>query len=258
MLVKTLPIAQRLALARHPVSQQLLKLILTKKTNLALSIDVTDAHEVLHWADTLGDEICVLKTHVDILENFTPSFTQQLRALANKRQFLIFEDRKFADIGNTVKAQYAGGMYRIADWADIVNAHSLPGDGIVQGLADIGLPKQRGLLLLAEMSSRGHLMTPDYQHATVAMAKAHPDFVMGFITQHAHTENPGWINMTPGVHLSSAGDTRGQQYTTPETAILERGTDVIIVGRGILAAANPRQAARDYRAAGFTALQSRD
>lgn len=257
MPVKTLPLLERLALATHPVSQQLLKIILTKETNLALSIDVTDADAVLHWADILGEDICLLKTHVDILANFTPRFTQQLRQLADKHQFLIFEDRKFADIGNTVKAQYAGGVYRIAEWADIVNAHSMPGEGIVQGLAEVGIPKQRGLLLLAEMSSRGHLMTPDYQAATVQMAKAHPNFVMGFITQHGHTENPGWINMTPGVHLSNRGDTRGQQYTTPETAILERGADVIIVGRGILEAPHPKQAARDYRTAGFKALASR-
>lgn len=252
-----LSISQRLALATHPVSQQILTLFLEKETNLALSADVTDADEVLHWAAHLGDEICILKTHVDILKNFTPTFTKQLRQLADKHRFLIFEDRKFADIGNTVKEQYAGGLYRIADWADIINAHSLPGEGIVQGLADVGLAKQRGLLLLAEMSSKGHLMTPEYQRATVDMAKAYPDFIMGFITQQAHTDNPGWINMTPGVHLSSAGDTRGQQYITPERAILEQRNDILIVGRGILQAANPKTAARDYRSAGFKALLAR-
>ncbi|HEX2548378.1 MAG TPA: orotidine-5'-phosphate decarboxylase [Gammaproteobacteria bacterium] len=248
-MIKKLNFAERACFAKNPLARELFQLLHEKKTQLSLSCDVTSCQEVLDFADLLGPEICVLKTHIDILEDFSLDFIKKLEALAVKHRFLIFEDRKFADIGNTVKHQYSGGIYHIADWAHIVNAHILPGPGIISGLSEVGLVKNRGLLLLASMSSKDNLLDPIYAEKTLRMAEQFPEFVMGFIAQKKLSDDPQWIYMTPGVQLESGQDALGQQYVTPDKAIRENGSDIIIVGRGILKAKDPLSEAKLYRAA---------
>lgn len=247
--------AERASSCKNALTKKLFLLMQEKKTNLALVADVNKASELLALADRLGPEICVLKTHIDILEDFSMDVIEKLQQLAKKHQFLIFEDRKFADIGHTVKQQYEGGVYHISDWADIVTAHALPGQRMITALAEVGLKKQRGVLMLAQMSSANNLLTSEYTEKTLAIAKQFPEFVIGFIAQRKLTPEAQWIHMTPGVHLSTAGDNLGQQYVTPEQAILENGSDIILVGRGILQADDPLATAKKYKAAAWSAYE---
>lgn len=249
--------SERAKLCVNLAAKQLLRLMDDKQTNLALAADVTTKKELLQIAAELGPQICVLKTHIDIIDDFDIELITELQRLSEKHNFLIFEDRKFADIGNTVKEQYQGGIYHIADWAHITNAHTVPGPGIIQGLKEIGLRKNRGLLLLAEMSSQGTLAQGEYTQKTIQMALENKDFVIGFITMRQLIDDPCFINFTPGVQLAATSDSLGQQYNTPENVIGKQKSDIIIVGRGIYTAPDPIAKAKKYRVAGWQAYLHR-
>ncbi len=126
-------------------------------------------------------------------------------------------------------------------------------------------PLVRGLLLLAQMSSAENLLDVEYTKACVGMARTYKDFVMGYIAQESLNTSPidQFISMTPGCQLppgendSVDGDGLGQQYNTPEKLIGKLGTDIVIVGRGILKAADPAAEAERYREKAWEAYEQR-
>ncbi|KAF7332008.1 Orotidine 5'-phosphate decarboxylase [Mycena kentingensis (nom. inval.)] len=210
--------AERAQKHKNPAARLLLETIARKKSNLAVSVDVVSAKDFLNIIDVVGPFVCLVKTHVDIIEDFTPQLITDLQALSAKHDFVIFEDRKFADIGNTVALQYSSGIHKIASWSHITNAHPVPGPSII-----------------AEMSTKGSLATGSYTDAAVEMARANQDFVMGFIAQRRMDagEDEDFVILTPGVGLDVQDDGMGQQYRSPHQVVFESGCDVIIVGRGI-------------------------
>lgn len=246
----TLTYAARSKLATSPVAKKLLNLMDVKKTNLCVAADLTTAQQILDLADLIGPFICLLKTHVDIVEDYTPSFIASLQALATKHNFLLMEDRKFADIGNTVSLQYANGLYNISGWADLVTVHSLPGDGILKGLQSVlhDPSVERGVFLLAELSCAGNLITDKYTEDTMELAALAGNFVAGIVCQKKSVvASPGLIQLTPGVKIDDKSDDLGQQYDTPEFVVQEKGADIAVVGRGIIGSKVPEAAAKLYR-----------
>jgi uridine monophosphate synthetase len=124
------------------------------------------------------------------------------------------------------------------------------------------IPFLRACLLLAQMSSAGNLLTPEYTQQCLQIGRQNKDFVLGFISQQSLNTSPedNFLTLTPGVKLlaanEKAGDDLGQQYNSPKS-VVQKGTDIIIVGRGIIGAPDRFAAAQRYRQEAWKAYESR-
>lgn len=127
-------------------------------------------------------------------------------------------------------------------------------------------PHARGLLLLAEMSSEGNLITPEYTKACISAARSNRDFVLGFVAQRSLNQTPedAFLSFAPGISLPAEGridgvksDGNGQQWRSPDEVIGRDGADIVIVGRGILGAEDRAKEAERYRKASWEAYEER-
>ena len=83
-----------------PLATYLLSLISIKRSNLCVSADVHTTYELLSVAEEVGDYICVLKTHADIIDDWSEKTIRGLVEISKRKNFLLFEDRKLGDIGS--------------------------------------------------------------------------------------------------------------------------------------------------------------
>lgn len=97
----TIPFSTRAELPNTPpLTTYLLHIISIKHSNLCVSADVYSTAALLRLAEEIGDSICVLKTHADIIDDFSERTIKGLKEVSKRKRFLLFEDRKLGDIGS--------------------------------------------------------------------------------------------------------------------------------------------------------------
>ena len=145
---------------------------------------------------------------------------KNLVELKKRHNFLIWEDRKFAD--DIMERQI---RTNVLPWADLVSIHPIPGLESVQAI-----PKEIGIILIGEMSCYQNLI--DYKYTqTVSFAEI-VENVVGFVGQRDYRENPRALMFVPGISLSeNSGDSKGQRYSLMRDKSF---ADVFVVGRAIL------------------------
>jgi orotidine 5'-phosphate decarboxylase subfamily 1 len=237
-----------------------------KQSLVVLAADLRTMGDLKSMINLVGPHIAALKTHVDLVDDWDAEEWGELCHHAKKHDLLIFEDRKFADIGKISRGQMAGA-YDIRSWSDIVTAHGISGPDIVDGLCAgwSDVDREGGVLLLAQMSSRGNLLEiPGYTDAMVAAGCSHSG-VFGFIGNGSNSDDVASLRSrvgdkkmiwTPGVNIAIGDGEMGQRYGDPRKAVLS-GSDGIIVGSGIHGVNNPRGAAEEYALVSWGALLER-
>ncbi|NDB84102.1 MAG: orotidine-5'-phosphate decarboxylase [Alphaproteobacteria bacterium] len=217
---------------------KLRRIIDEKRTRVCLSADCTTMDELVKLSRSVGEYICAVKVHSDIIDDYDGMI---MRELSVEYNFAIIDDRKFCDIGNTVAMQ----SRKITRYADFITVHSISGPGILAGLRENCLNNNCSILLIAEMSAANNLINGEYTRRTIEMVNGSMDIVSGFICQRKLVDEP-LLHFAPGCQLEGVADGLGQRYRTPQE-LKKAGIDIIIVGRGIYHADDPVEAARRYR-----------
>lgn len=248
------------------IAQKYMEVAARKRSLVCLAADRNTMSGLFELIEVVGPYVAALKTHVDLVDDWTSESWAEFCVAASDADLLIFEDRKFADIGKISRSQMAG-IYDTRMWADLVTAHLISGPDIIDGLMASWKDVNRngGVLLLAQMSSRGNLLDPNYTDRVVAKGREHSG-VFGFIGNGSRPDElkdlrnkVGKEKMiwTPGVNLEVGEGEMGQRYGDPRKAVLA-GSDCIIVGSGIHRAEDPAAAAKAYAEMSWNALIERE
>jgi orotidine-5'-phosphate decarboxylase len=173
----------------------------------------------------------------------------------------VFLDLKFHDIPNTV-AQAVESAVMTGAW--MVNVHASGGTAMMQAAAraaadtatrtGAGRPVVIGVTVLTSMDEAGlrevAVERPLLDHVVALARLAKTAGLDGVVASPQETAairaacGPGFAIVTPGIRGASAGAEKNDQSRTmgPADAI-RAGATYIVVGRPIIAASNPRDAA---------------
>ncbi|CAB3398892.1 unnamed protein product [Caenorhabditis bovis] len=257
--VKKFPFLQERAdLCSSALNKRLIGMMRKKLSNLCLAVDYTTSDEILQMAERAGPFVVAIKIHADAIIDFSESFVEKLTKLSKDLEFLVLEDRKFADTANTTKLQLLG-LQKIATWADLVTVHAVQGDESIAPLfrqfVENAEYRLKGVLLIAQLSCKGALTgISGYTEEAVRIAEENRDTVAGFIAQTRISAFSDLLNWTPGVNLDAATDKAGQQWRGIDEAVEIQQNDIIIVGRGVTAAQEPVQQLKRYRKLAWESL----
>jgi len=223
---------------KRRTASRLLEIANKKSTNLIVALDIIDPGQFFQKLELIGPHIAAVKLHIDLMQiGKLDDFIEKLLLLKRKHNFLIIEDRKYADIPTISLMQMA--KYKVQLWADMVTVHGIVGAELVKAICNTGI----GVILIHQMSVAGNIISKNsaYQDMVFNMGDHLSSSgldICGFVSQERVRNH---LTFSPGVNLDVVTDGMGQTYTPTKDA------DFIIVGRGITEARDIKEAAEHYQ-----------
>lgn len=219
---------------------------------IIVALDYSSMDEALAMADQLDPSRCRLKVGKEL---FTRSGPQIINALS-QQSFDIFLDLKYHDIPNTV-AKACRAAADLGVW--MLNVHTLGGGAMMQAArAAVGTasdaPLLIGVTLLTSMDEATFKqigLTGTISDTVIKLAGLAKDNGLDGVVCSAQEASQlkahygsDFQLVTPGIRPANAEQGDQHRTMTPAQA-LAAGSDYLVIGRPITAAADPMQALED-------------
>ncbi len=212
---------------------------------LIAAADVSDADAAVSLAERLRGSVGYLKVGLELFTAAGPPAVERVR-----EHMPVFLDLKLHDIPTTVR-RAARNAARLG--ADLLTVHALGGiemiraavEGAAEGAADAGFdpPGVLGVTVLSSVAGEG-LASPASLAFEAVSAGATGVVVSGDDVRHVREAlGPRATLVVPGIRPAGQPSNDHVRILTPVEA-LERGADLLVIGRPITGAADPAEAAQ--------------
>jgi len=221
---------------------------LSPKDRLAVALDVTGRDAAMRMLDLVGDEVGVIKIGHRLAYSGGFSLIEEL-AKAGKQ---VFADLKLLDIDQTVAE---GARSVAATGAAYLTVHAYP-KAMRAGVKALGPDahlKLLGVTVLTSMDDQdlqeaGYAVPADQlvmTRALQAQQAGMPGLICSALeaTSLRAALSPDMLLVTPGIRFAGGDAGDQKRVVTPQKAIAD-GADILVMGRPITAAEDPKAAAR--------------
>lgn len=219
---------------------------------LVVALDVADVASARRLVDATRGAVGVYKIGLELGMAGGLAFAAELA-----RDHAVFLDMKLLDIPNTIAGAVRGAGALGVRWLTVHAYQQALAAAVAARPAGLGIVAVTALTSMddADLAAAGYAHgAADLVARRIEAARAAgADAIVCSPVEAGAAKASGLVVITPGVRMAedAAGDQK--RVATPEAAIAA-GADMLVVGRPINAAADPRAAAERYAAAIARAL----